>query len=115
MATDTTHPQDSLTAFLRTIATDVIDGEVRHYRENLHTRGKDAYWQRVSDFYLALTQEQRETVLALVRQVSIDTAAGIMHILDNGRIVEGVDEFQLIADGQRINDDLLDFFLSKHG
>lgn len=99
--------------FLTEVHELVVGAEERLYRDHLATAGTDPYWQSIHGLYESLTQSQRAVLLSMVRQVSIDVVASVLHILDNGAMVAGVQNFVLQADGTPLNGDLCELYLSK--
>jgi len=86
--------------FVRQLRRDVIDGEVKLYKELLekseHQTASDPYWTEIRLLYASLNSEQKDTLLNIVRQVSVDVLASLLGIIDGLSYFEGAsNQFRL--------------------
>jgi hypothetical protein len=74
----------------------------------------DPYWRRVLNLFDELTADQREVLLELTRQVTIDATANVLGVIDGTCALGGEDgEFQLIYGGQDLAGELQGLFLEQ--
>jgi hypothetical protein len=104
--------------FVLGLTTAVVDENNATYRELLlktdATQAADPYWQRVLRLFGDLTPDQREVLLELTRQVTIDAVANVLGIIDGACRLRGVgDGFQLMYNGRDLGGDLQSLFLEQ--
>jgi hypothetical protein len=80
--------------FVRQLRNDVVDDEAKFYADTLtsvtHSEIIDPYWIALNRLYDTLSLSQKSVLLQLVRQVSVDTAANILGIIDGVCYFDGV-------------------------
>ncbi len=96
----------------------VIDENQEIYRDIfLNTdlgEATDPYWQSALALFAKLSNEDREVLFSIIRQVSVDTISNVLGVLDGVAVLDGYDgEFVLTTEGssEELNGDLQDFFL----
>lgn len=97
----------------------IVEENVASYRQILDDMDAesitDKYWLSVSKLYRSLDDEGRKTVLAVMRQVSIDATASLLAVIDGVAEFEGQEgTFELSRkNGQTsiVSGDLSDLFL----
>jgi hypothetical protein len=81
---------DQLIAQLRI---SVIDENLAIYRTLLDSpstsAGSDPYWRSVAELYARLHINDRETLFALMRQVSVDTLSNVCAVIDGSIRLNG--------------------------
>lgn len=103
--------------FAKAIYKDIVDGNAINYRKILETCDRstitDKYWQRVSSLFDKLSNEDKETLLSIFRQVSIDSLAAFFAILDGSSFLSKDCEGLSLSDssGSSLSGDLHDYFL----
>ena len=108
--------------FVTKLSAAVVDENNAIYRNLLLNtavrQAPDPYWQRVLGLFGELTADQREVLLELTRQVTIDAAANVLGVIDGTRALDGRGgAFRLMDDGQDLAGDLQSLFLehAEHG
>lgn len=77
-------------------------------------RASDPYWRRVLGVFRDLNADQREVLLELTRQVTIDATANVLGVIDGSCALGGVDcEFRLISEGRDLTGELQSLFLEQ--
>lgn len=77
-------------------------------------RASDPYWRRVLGVFRDLNADQREVLLELTRQVTIDATANVLGVIDGSCALGGVDcEFRLISEGRDLAGELQSLFLEQ--
>ena len=107
-------PQD----FVSKLNTAVVEENHAIYRNLLMNteigQASDPYWRRVLHLFGDLSADQREVLLELTRQVSIDATANVLGVIDGACALGGVDcEFRLIHGGRDLAGDLQSLFLEQ--
>jgi hypothetical protein len=105
-------------AFVDAILSEVLDSNVRFYREALEgsEEATDPYWIASRSFYSRLPAAEREVVIRMMQQSAVDTISNIFGILDGTSTLEAYSEdFKLTygARGKKLNGDLQDLFLAQ--
>jgi hypothetical protein len=77
------------------------------------SEASDPYWRHALALFNSLTEEQRSVLFEILRQVSVDTVANILGVLDGVNQIEGGEAgFTLLsATGKKLNGDLQSLFL----
>jgi len=74
----------------------------------------DDYWYKAIVFFRSLNPDQQEVLLEIIKQVQIDTMATMLGIIDGIASLNKVfKDVSLIVDGEKINGDLLEYFLEQ--
>ncbi|RDS81125.1 hypothetical protein DWU98_11295 [Dyella monticola] len=74
----------------------------------------DPYWRRVLTVFSGLNADQREVLLELTRQVTIDATANVLGIIDGTCALEGMDhEFRLTYGARNLAGELQSLFLEQ--
>ncbi|HET6433797.1 hypothetical protein [Dyella sp.] len=77
-------------------------------------RASDPYWRRVLSVFRDLSADQREVLLELTRQVTIDATANVLGVIDGSCPLGGEEcQFRLISDGRDLAGDLQSLFLEQ--
>ncbi|QNK02241.1 hypothetical protein [Dyella telluris] len=102
--------------FVASLSVAVVDENNAIYRSLLlNTRAEqaaDPYWQRVLKLFGELSADQREVLLELTRQVTIDAVANVLGIIDGTCRLSGEGgRFRLICAGGDLGGDLQTLFL----
>lgn len=104
-------------SFVAGLMQSVVDDNVSTYRElfanTLPDGASDPYWRRSLALYHMLTPDQQTVFFEIMRQVSVDTTANVLGVIDGVNFIEGGDEeFTLIyGQGRKISGDLQSLFL----
>lgn len=108
--------------FVASLSTTVVDENNAIYRSLLlDTRAEqaaDPYWQRVLKLFGELSADQREVLLELTRQVTIDAVANVLGIIDGTcRLCGEHGRLRLTCEGADLGGDLQTLFLehAEHG
>lgn len=105
--------------FVRQLRKDVIDAEVDLYRDlfesNDNQTAGDAYCSEIRSLYASLNKDQKETLLKIVRQVSVDTLASLLGIIDGLSYFEGAsNQLRLtVHDKNKLSGDLQERFFMQ--
>lgn len=104
--------------FVSSLSAAVVDDNHAIYRSLLWYTGveqaADPYWRRVLTLFGELSDEQREVLLELTRQVTIDAVANVLGIIDGTCELDGEQGgFQLTCDGHDLGGDLQSLFLER--
>jgi hypothetical protein len=95
----------------------VVDENINSYREMLSSfpreDARDPYWIKLFSLFDSMSVEDRDLLVQIMRQVSIDTIASLLSIIDGSgysdlkglRLVDG--------NGNDIQGDLSNIFLSR--
>jgi hypothetical protein len=104
--------------FVKKVRQSIIDENSKIYKElfdsNEQDQVSDPYWQEALSLYKNLSAGEKETLLRIMRQVSVDTISNIFALLDGASYLEGQDGlFRLTMENkqEKINGDLQDIFL----
>jgi hypothetical protein len=102
--------------FVTQLSVAVVDENNAIYRNLLLNtdvrQASDPYWRRVLGLFGELTADQREVLLELTRQVTIDAAANVLGVIDgNGALADDGGRFRLIYGDQDLAGDLQSLFL----
>lgn len=105
-------PQD----FVSKLGAEVVDKNYATYRSLLLdtsvSKALDPYWQRVLTLFGELSDEQREILLELTRQVTIDAVANVLGVIDGTvALADADDAFRLTYGGQELEGELQSIFL----
>lgn len=107
--------------FVRQLRKYVVDDEVRFYSETLIKSDRqevtDRYWSDLTHLYDNLNAAQKSVLLQLVRQVSVDTVASLLGIIDGlSYFEEATGQFSLTMHGDtELAGDLQEqFFMQEH-
>ncbi|MDP2810075.1 MAG: hypothetical protein Q8O34_07995 [Rhodocyclaceae bacterium] len=76
-------------------------------------KASDPYWRRALGLFGALSPEQREVFLEVVRQVAVDTTSNVLGVIDGVNALGGGEEFELDLDGKKLSGDLQSLFLAE--
>lgn len=95
-----------------------VDDNVDSYKQLLEKlprdEAKDPYWIKLLDFYDRSNNEDRQFIIELMRQVSIDSVASVLSIIDGVGYTELNEDLVLSDDhGNSLQGDLSDMFLEK--
>lgn len=72
----------------------------------------DPYWKRAIALFSSLDASGKETLLEIMRQVSVDTTSNVLGVIDGANSLEGIDEsFALTLGGTDPGGDLQSLFL----
>jgi len=76
----------------------------------------DSFWKNAIAFYQKVSDEDKQCFFRILKQVTIDTTAEILAILDNSAYLKNKDDdlelFFKRAPNEKINGDLVDVFLA---
>lgn len=72
---------------------------------------KDPYWKEALEFYEKLSNEEKNTLFKVIKQVQVDTMSNILGILDGVVTVEEDPEIKVLLNNQPIGGDLQNIFL----
>lgn len=103
----------------RYVREDVIENGVTRYEQSLALPAnqiRDEVWQKIAAGYRAMSDDQRGALLLIARQAMIDTASGILGILDGSVILrDHREEFELFygAEHEKLNGELQDELLAQ--
>ena len=103
--------------FIVEIRNRVVNDNVNSYKklfENLpRSKAKDPYWISLLALYDRLSSSEKELIIRVVRQVSIDTTATMLALIDGIGYSELGEEFKLIdSKGNQYQGDLSNIFLA---
>ena len=80
--------------FVRELRKEVIEDGMTFYQEFFENKDDfssgDSYWRDVTTFYAGLDEKQQAVLLAIVRQVSVDTVSNLLGIIDGVCYLEGL-------------------------
>jgi hypothetical protein len=100
------------------IRVEIIDQNLAIYRDLFANtdpaRASDPYWKRALALHSSMSDEHREVLFQIVRQVMVDTTSNLLGVLDGVNWLEGQDEgFKLTTESgsERLNEGLQDLFL----
>ena len=105
------------TDFVASLGKAVIEENASIYRqlftETSLTKVSDPYWKRALTLFNSLSLEQREVFFEVIRQVTVDTAANVLGVIDGVNTLDGIEEEFLLTDGgnTKLNGDLQSLFL----
>lgn len=102
--------------FVQGVRISVIEENTAIYRDLFeHTESAtDPYWVRALELYTSLNAEQREVLIEVTRQVSIDAVSSLFAILDGVSQVEGQeDDITIHCGPDELNGELQDRFLEQ--
>lgn len=107
-------PQD----FVSKLNAAVVEENHAIYRDLLLNtdidRATDPYWRRVLSVFHDLSADQREVLLELTRQVTIDATANVLGVIDGACALGGeACEFRLISNGRDLAGELQSLFLEQ--
>ncbi len=104
--------------FVQKIRQSVLDENVVIYKDLFETteveQASDPYWKEALCLFKKLSNEDREILFKIIRQVSIDTISNLFAILDGVSCLEDQEgDFSLTLDDkpEKLNGDLQDIFL----
>ncbi|PSU16341.1 transposase [Photobacterium kishitanii] len=104
--------------FVKKVKQSVIDDNLTIYKDLFKNTDadhvSDLYWKESLTFFKKLSDEEKETMFKIMRQVSVDTVSNIFGILDGISYLEGQSgDFLLTVDNkqEQLNGDLQDIFL----
>ena len=104
--------------FIKGIRAEIIDQNLATYRDLFVGTDagsvSDPYWKRALGLHAALSDEQREVLFQIVRQVMVVTTSNLLGVLDGVNWLEGQSEgFKLTTeDGtDKLNEGLQDLLL----
>ncbi len=104
--------------FVNEIFNQVITGGMNVYQDLFSNTDlenvTDEYWKRALAFFNNLGEQERTVFFEIVRQISVDTTAEILAILDGvSRLEHQEEEFSLTVENssEPLNGDLKDIFL----
>lgn len=104
--------------FVRAMSADVVGENLSLYSQMLRstdrTQVEDGYWTALLSLYDSLDDEGRTTILAIMRQVSVDAVSNVLGILDGSTSSSIGDEELALLDGHgnRLDGVLQELFLS---
>lgn len=83
------------------------------FTETSLSKVSNPYWKRALTLFNSLNIEQREIFFEVIRQVTVDTAANVLGVIDEVNMLDGInEEFLLTAGGNaKLNGDLQSLFL----
>lgn len=95
-----------------------VDDNIDSYRQLLEKlpreEAKDPYWIKLLDFYDRSNNEDKEFILGIMRQVSIDSVASVLSIIDGSGYSETNEELTLLdSSGNQLQGCILDSFLEQ--
>lgn len=105
-------------AFVNAILSEVLDSNIRFYREALEgsEEATDPYWIASRSFYSRLPAAERELVIRMMQQSAVDALSNILGILDGTSTLDGYGEdftLEYGASKKKLNGDLQDLFLAQ--
>lgn len=84
---------------------DIFESTAQH-------EASDPYWKRAIALFNSLDAVGKETLLEIMRQVSVDTISHVLGVIDGANSLDGVQEsFDLTLDGAGLGRDLQRLFL----
>ncbi|EWH11446.1 hypothetical protein KLA_15655 [Cellulophaga geojensis KL-A] len=90
---------------------------VKSFSKNLNTStqsSKDFKWNKSTEFYQSLNEEQKDNLKSILHFLVVDTLAGVFSYLDDSGRFENQDySLELIYNKENIGNYLLDEFLSE--
>lgn len=107
-------PKDFVDGLYATIVEEISE-IYRNLFVNTEIEGSsDPYWKNSLAFFNALSVDQREVFLNVVRQVIVDTTSNVLGIIDGANGLPNYNgEFKLFSDGNELSGDLQNIFLTK--
>ena len=104
--------------FVQSIIKEVLNANQSIYKNILQETSlddvSDLYWKDLLDFYNKISNNQKELLLKVIRQVTVDTLSNFFGILDGVTLIEDQGgDFDLIYSGTKLNGELQDIFLEK--
>jgi hypothetical protein len=102
--------------FVTRIWASVVEEAMRSYTKALKESEPptDEYWTALRQLYDTLSPAQKKVLLAIMRQVAIDTVSHLFGILDGSSSIRGrFEDFDLIhrSSATKLDGDLQDLFL----
>jgi len=95
-----------------------LDDSCRHLFETTDiNEATDPYWIRAQGLFNKLSAEDREVLLEMMRQSSIDTTSTLLSVFDGAGRVEGQSTdivIRLDGESEPLGGDLQDIFLAAH-
>jgi hypothetical protein len=105
--------------FSRGLMDHVIDQGMESYRTMyINGRAEESrvpWGKRALTLFHSLKPEQQEVLFEIMQQVSVDTVASVLAVLDGSSPLEGAfEDYELTYDGgEKLNGDLLSLFLAE--
>jgi hypothetical protein len=102
--------------FVAGLREEIVQANVSTYRqlfeETRASEATDPYWRDALMLFSQLTQEQREILFRIIRQVVVDTTSNLLAVLDGVTRLRGQKEdLTLLCGPVRLDGDLQDPFL----
>lgn len=102
--------------FVKEIIEVIIQDNIEIYKDIFETTNlsdvTDEYWKQAIPFYKSLTDEKKQVLFKIIRQVQVDTLSNVLSILDGKTFLENQEEdLELKYKGVLLNNDLQDIFL----
>jgi hypothetical protein len=106
--------------FVSCIRREILEGNLALYKNSIarSTSGSEPgpqNWPRMAEFYRSLNNEDRQTFMAIVRQIIVDTLSNVLGILDGSTLLEkhrGYFKLTYGDEARKLNGELQDLFLS---
>ncbi len=106
--------------FVKKIIQSVINKNNETYRslfdETKLNEVNEEYWINALHFYNSLSHENKEVLLSIIKQITVDTVSNIFGIIDGSSSLDGkFEDFTLLYNnnGQKLNGDLQDILLQQ--
>jgi hypothetical protein len=107
--------------FVSCLRREVLEANLRTYRNSLESslsgaEVRDAYWRQTTELYRSLSEEDRRRLIAVIRQVVVDTLSNVLGILDGSTLLEKHRDYFHLTYGDQpheLNGELQDLFLAE--
>ena len=105
--------------FVQLLRTEVVDSNMRIYAELLQetdrSKVSDEYWRSTLALYDSLSENERRTLMMIMRQSAVDAISTILGILDGTVLTKGgLNDIKLLDESDhKLNGDLQDYFLAS--
>lgn len=95
----------------------IVDENLRLYEDIFNTteitQNTDEYWKQAIGLYNRLDEEQKATLLLIVKQTMIDTISNVLGVIDGSSTLNDYDgSLKLLADNEEVSGELQDHFLA---
>ncbi|OCA83659.1 transposase [Bacillus sp. FJAT-27986] len=102
--------------FIKALYKSIVIENLKIYNELFNTitvnKNTDEYWVEALDLYSSLSEENKKTLMKIIKQTMIDTISNVLGVIDGNSTLDNFSkELTLYIEEMENNDDLQDLFL----